>query len=208
MQATRSKDLTGKKFNDVFVIGLDHRNERGGGIWLCKCKCGKELLVPTFKLSSNLIRSCGCRGHSFGHVIHGMSNTKIYTKWKAMLQRCYNENDPRYKDYGGRGIIVCESWHVFDNFYYDMKDGYSDDLQLDRVENDGGYEKSNCKWSTHLEQQQNKQNTVFLTLNGIQASSSKWSEISGTKRTTINSRYYNGWPHEECVYGRKIDQLN
>lgn len=137
-----------------------------------------------------------------------MSKTKIYTKWKSMLQRCNNEKDPRYKDYGGRGISVCQRWHDFMNFYEDMKDGYSDDLSLERIDNDAGYEKGNCKWATHLEQQQNKQTTRYVTLNGITASAAEWARISGIKTTTLIGRLNLGWSVEEAVYGRSIEKLN
>lgn len=85
-----------------------------------------------------------------------MSNTRFYKIWKGIFTRCYNKNYKLYKDYGGRGIVICKRWHKFENFRDDMYKTYSDNLSIDRIDNDGNYEPKNCKWSTIQQQSKNK----------------------------------------------------
>lgn len=132
---------------------------------LCRCDCGKEKMITIAHLLKRTIKSCGCirsektiarkTKHGFGGG--KIKRSKEYESWAAMRKRCNNPNDKAYKNYGGRGIIICNSWEDFNNFITDMgprPDGKS----LDRVNNDGNYEPSNCRWATRLEQNRNKRN--------------------------------------------------
>lgn len=156
------KDLTNQKFNRLTALKID-RNENGKIYWLCKCECGNLCSVLTNRLISGHTKSCGClEKEKIGKVnrTHNMSNTRIYKIHRGMKGRCYNKAYPKYKNYGGRGIIICDEWlgdNGFINFYnWSMANGYSDELSIDRINNDGNYEPSNCRWATPKEQANNK----------------------------------------------------
>ena len=118
---------------------------------------------------------------------HGMSRTRIYKIWEAMKQRCYNQNEPSYKNYGGRGISVCQEWKSdFMSFYaWAMDNGYKEDLTIERIDNDGNYEPSNCKWITLQEQENNRRTTVFMELDGEKMSLKQWAEKTGNNYHSI-----------------------
>ena len=129
-------------------------------VWLCRCDCGNYVEVPTGSLQSGNTRSCGCLLSTHGHT-RCKQRSRTYYSWSSMKQRCANQNTPRYKDYGGRGIRVCNRWLKFENFLEDMgekPEGYR--ISIDRIDNDGNYEPNNCKWSTPKEQASNRRNNV------------------------------------------------
>ena len=141
------------------------------------------------------------------HLIrHGKAKTKIYNIWNAMRDRCQNPNNVAYKNYGGRGIKVCESWSDFSNFYADMGEP-SDGLTLDRIDNDGNYCKDNCRWIGRSEQSLNRRNAVKLTINGETLSVSQWAEKSPVSAGTIYARLKNGWAHDLAVFSNKVSRL-
>lgn len=124
-------------------------------LWLCLCDCGKTSKVTTTHLKTGHTKSCGCMERK----THDMSHSKPYKAWNNMKNRCENPNVPRYKDWGGRGIVYDPRWKLFINFWNDMKADYKEGLSIDRINNDKGYCKENCKWSTRSEQQRNKRNS-------------------------------------------------
>lgn len=130
---------------------------------------------------------------------HGMTGTRIYIIWKNMRRRCSNVNDIEYKNYGGRGIKVCDRWMKFENFYSDMKDGYSDKMTLDRMDVYGDYFKDNCRWATIQEQAENKQNTLRIVIDGESKTISEWARIVGINRETIWNRMKKGWSGLDAV---------
>lgn len=133
-------------------------------------------------------------------LIHGMSNTRIYQSWSSMKKRCLNTNDPAYKDYGGRGIKVCEEWLDFEKFYQDMKNGYDDRLMLDRIDNDGGYCPKNCRWATRTKQNNNTRRNRYLTYEGKTQTLSQWAREIGVKRSTLAQRFYvYKWDLQKCL---------
>lgn len=160
-------DLTGQKFGKLAVIEHAGKANDGHALWLCQCECGsKPIKVPSNALKLKRTTSCGCipteiiKKAGTNSATHGKRHTRLYNIWANMKQRCSNKNNPRYKDYGARGITVCDEWlHNFQSFYdWSMANGYKDDLTIDRKDNDGNYDPSNCKWSTYLEQSHNKRN--------------------------------------------------
>lgn len=201
------KDLTGQVFGRLTVIS-PHHTTRLGTYWNCKCICGNECVVLTTKLSNGHTTSCGCRKEEINQAIsdmnktHELSNSRIYSIYRGMISRCYNNYSTNYKRYGGRGITVCQEWlDDFMNFYnWAMDNGYSDDLSIDRIDPNGNYEPSNCRWATAKEQANNTRSTVFLTYNGETKSASEWAEITGIRQGTIVRRKTSyGWSDEECL---------
>lgn len=161
---SKVKDLTGLKFGRLTVIERVENNKDGRACWLCICECGNQCVKSGKLLLRGHCNSCGC-GEYENRVknctSHRLSNTRLYNIWCGMKQRCYYTKHKDYHSYGGRGITVCDEWkHDFKAFYdWAVNNGYRDDLTIDRVNVDGNYEPSNCRWATHLEQSKNKRAT-------------------------------------------------
>lgn len=196
-------DLIGQKFNRLLVIGnaeryispSGHRMKR----WLCRCDCGKKIAVTTNHLISGHTKSCGCYAKEVSiqnglKKKHGLTKTRIHRICTQMKTRCFNPKDEHYKDYGGRGITICDGWK--DNFqaFYDwaLSNGYEEHLTIDRIDVNGNYEPSNCRWATQKEQSNNKRTTPFITFNGVTKTLLEWSDITGIKYQTLFYRYKAG----------------
>lgn len=166
------KDLTGQKFGRLTVIeqhGFGKPNKNGSRYsrWLCLCECGNYCERDSGELKKRYNHSCGCLGKEHlkemckNNITHGMTDTRVYNCYKAMMRRCYNEKDPHYNAYGRRGIIVCEDWKGNPKAFIEwaLKNGYSDDLTIERIDVDGNYEPENCTWIPMKDQYKNKQAT-------------------------------------------------
>lgn len=142
---------------ETSVKGEKHRK------FQCKCVCGKEREVLMTHLRSGKSKGCGCIGNY--KFTHNLSEHPLYFVWLTIKQRCYNKNKPRYKDWGGRGIIMCDEWKNDFKIFYDwsMKNGYEKGLQIDREDNDGNYEPSNCRYVTSKINNNNRRNNVSKT---------------------------------------------
>jgi hypothetical protein len=170
----RIKDLTGQKFNRLTVVKFSHSKNRKT-FWLCKCDCGNEKIVRSDSLKDESVKSCGCLNHENGIITHNMSGTKIYHVWASMKNRCNNPNANHYSDYGGRGINYNEVWETFELFYeWAIKNGYKEGLTLERIDVNGNYEPSNCKWITIQEQQNNKRDNVLITYKNKTQNIAQW----------------------------------
>lgn len=161
----RARDLTGRRFGRLRVLSRSCLRANDA-LWNVVCDCGKTRTLPACSLVSNNTRSCGCLSREVTSELmstHGMKGTPVHNSWANMLSRCYNTKHPRYEDYGGRGITVCDRWRdSFENFYLDMGDRPLG-MSLDRIKNNEGYRPDNCKWSTPVEQNSNKRKPSFYS---------------------------------------------
>ena len=153
-------DITGHRFGRLTAVS---RHDKPGNRWrwLCRCDCGKAVIVQIGSLRSGNGKSCGCLQKEIAsrvNTTHGMSKTREFFVWKAMLQRCLNPNCKDFKYYGGRGIKPCERWLEFTNYFADTV-VQPEGLTLDRIDNNGNYEKSNCRWATPKQQSGNRRPT-------------------------------------------------
>ena len=197
-------NMINSKYGKLLVLRKDIKYLGKNSKYICKCDCGKEISCFGFSLKNSNTTSCGCYNKEI-ITRHGMYNTPEYSAYIQMKQRCYNANHKRYKNYGQRGITVCDRWIVsFDNFLEDMGRKPSKNHSIDRINVDGNYEISNCKWSTDYEQRTNKQNTVIFELNGIKMHQNEWARKFGISSTNlIRQTRRNGF---EYVYNRIINK--
>lgn len=162
------KNVIGEKYGRLTVISKsEHKDKNNHSYWNCVCECGNYTTVALHHLTGGRINSCGCLKSEKTierSTIHGKTNTRMFHIWQGMKRRCYNENDKNYKYYGGRGITVCDEWrNNFTTFYnWAIENGYTDDLTIDRINNDGNYEPSNCRWVTMAQQNRNKRNVLRI----------------------------------------------
>ena len=162
-------NLIGRRFGKLIVLEDGGRDSIQNILWLCQCDCGNKTLVRTPMLNSGRTKSCGCLKFESRNSTHGLGKTRLYSLWSKMKDRCFRKNNPAYKWYGGRGITICKEWiEDFINFYnWAMDNGYNDDLSIDRIDVNGNYEPSNCRWIPLKEQALNTRTTKFLTYKGF-----------------------------------------
>lgn len=192
----------GQKYGRLTTIKDIGRDKFRNKIWLCLCECGKETVVTSTTLCRGKTRSCGClkgdvlkERNSHGH---GASKTKLYYVWSSMKQRCENPNSKRYRDYGGRGIHLCDEWTDFAPFMkWAIEHGYKSGLEIDRIDNDKGYLPENCRFVTRRQNCQNKRDNVYITIHGSTKTISEWSDVSGIPGKVIQKRLKRNW--EGCV---------
>lgn len=185
--------LEGKRFNRLSVVGFKKGKSRI--LWECVCDCGKTSFVAGFALKSGAIKSCGCLASEIQsaraikrNTTHGQNKagkqTRTHKTWSAMLYRCRNNGD---KNYGGRGISVCERWHSFVNFLEDMG-ARPHGKTIDRINVDGEYCKENCRWATRSEQQRNRRDSMMVSINGEVIHVSEAAERIGIKPNAMRER--------------------
>ncbi len=185
-------DLTGQRSGRLIVVRQAGRDKWKNILWSCLCDCGNTTTVLGGAIRKGRIQSCGCTKIQHGHSKKG-EMTQIYSTWTAMRQRCNNLKHPEYKNYGKRGIVVCKRWEKFENFLEDMGEPPTDKHSIDRIDNDGNYCKSNCRWATLKQQQRNKRNNLFITYDGKTQCLAAWAEEFDIKYGTLESRLRRGW---------------
>lgn len=196
-------DLEGKRFGKLIVLGRAENDKSDKAVWKCQCDCGNIIYCIGVKLRNGHTKSCGClRRERFAETsfVHGKRDCRLYAVWNNMKQRCYNPDNKRYKSYGGRGITVCAEWtdkeNGFINFYkWSYSNGYKENAKrgectLDRINVNGNYEPSNCRWVTNVEQQRNKRNNKYIEYKGEVHTISEWSKILGISQQKLYRRIY------------------
>lgn len=193
-------DLSNKKFGRLFVIkDTGKRSPSKKIIYLCKCDCGKTVEVTGYSLKKGDTKSCGCLRIEM-MTTHGMYRSRLYKIWAGMLSRCDTETATGYKNYGGRGITVCTEWREFENFQqWAFKNGYEENLTIERIDTNGNYEPSNCKWATKKEQNRNKRNNVYVKVKGEKMTLKDVSDRYGMDYKTIRLRYKAGLRGDEII---------
>lgn len=197
----KALDLTGERFGSLTV---QHFTERRGSqaMWLCRCDCGREAVKSLGNLRSGHTKSCGCMRSivtSERKTTHGMCGSPTHKSWQSMLTRCMNQRNSKFKDYGARGIKVCDAWLTFDGFFSDM--GVRPlGTTLGRIDNNGDYTPSNCEWQTITKQARNKRNTALFTHQGKSATIPEHCEQLGLNTSTVRSRIYTyGWTVDRAL---------
>lgn len=197
------KDISGKKYGKLTVSQIVGKNKEGRKKWLCMCDCGGSGVYYKNNLDSGARRHCGCEANTKPGLTHGMRNHALYSIWKSMISRCDNEKNAEYKNYGGRGIKVCERWRSIENFIQDMHpkpEGGS----IDRIDVDGNYEPSNVKWSSQKEQRWNQRVPCKIFPNGM--TSEELAKAQGLKTSTIRMRIHRGWSDKEIINGNRVSR--
>jgi len=187
-------DLTGKRFNNVVVVGYEGFNKGGGSRWKYLCDCGKESVCDIAWIKK--IKSCGClRNEKLikMNTKHGMCETVENRAWRRIKQRCGNPNNDEYHNYGGRGIKVCDRWlNSFVNFFEDMGKRPVECHGIDRINNNGNYEPNNCKWASTFENNQHRRNCFMIPYKGKTYNNEELSRKLNINRGTLKYRYLNG----------------
>lgn len=200
---SRIIDLTGKKFGRLTVVRLnDMAQKKHNKSWVCRCDCGQTTVVYGCNLKRGMTRSCGCLRKeitSETKMIHGHSprcgHSKTYLAWKHLLGRCRNPKDKSYVYYGARGIICCDRWLKFENFLTDMGEPPTKNHSIDRIDNNSGYYKENCRWATRKQQIRNRSNNRVITHNNTTQCLSAWAEEYGIRYGLLWLRIVRyGWP--------------
>ena len=198
---------TGEKFNRLTVIAFHHiktyiklnGNNDYRDYYLCKCDCGTLTIVDKNSLKTGNTKSCGCLDNQI-KTKHGLFGTRIYNIWSRMKQRCNNKKNQQYKNYGGRGIKYCQEWNNFEKFYeWSKNNGYAENLTIDRIDVNGNYEPTNCRFITIKEQNRNKRNNVKIYYNGQEKCISEWAELFGIKKGLLYGRLKRGWTIERAL---------
>lgn len=194
----RKIELTGQRFGRLLVFDRAHKGVRGEIFWNCLCDCGNRVAVRGGHMMRGNSTSCGCLQREKS-TLHGMTKTPTFKSWESMKQRCLNPKAPDFKNYGGRGIRIHDSWIAeFANFLADMG-VRPENTSLDRINVNGDYEPGNCRWATRSEQQQNRRISLVVEWNGKSRSVGEWASITGLDARIIYERIKAKWKIEDVM---------
>lgn len=199
--------IAGKKFNKLTVLKKTDEKASKSYLWLCKCDCGNFTKTKKWNITSGNTKSCGClkmdvvKMMNRQNTSHGMSGTKIYRVWESMKRRCDSKKAERYANYGGRGITYCEEWEDFKGFYEWVEEsGYKEGLTIDRIDVNGNYEPSNCRWVTLEQQSFNKTNSRKFNYKGEELTIAELAKASGKSYHLVYQRLVKlGWNVNDSI---------
>lgn len=190
---SKCNNITGKRFGKLVAIEKIGKDIHRQSIWKCICDCGNEIDVILCSLTTGNTHSCGCIRANHGFSRKERKRREFHI-WRGMIERTSNPNNKDFENYGNRGITVCNEWlESFKTFWHDMKGSYNANLTIDRIDNNKGYSKDNCRWTTSKVQSNNRRNNVFLNFNNENHTIAQWSDIVGINSETIRSRINRGW---------------
>lgn len=209
---TTQVDIVGQRFGRYLVIAKsDKRTKAMKQMVLCKCDCGTEREVVAGNLRSGLTNSCGCwkdEKTSARMKKHGFSKNTMYMRYRSMIKRCYEKTHKEYANYGGRGITVCSRWlDSVENYIEDMGFPPFKDASIDRIDNNLGYSKENCRWATKKEQSENRRATTMVNMNGENLCLSDWSKKLGLNKQSVARRIKAGWSVEMAITMKKHTKI-
>lgn len=196
-----AKDISNQKFGRLTALYPAFRGKYGV-VWACSCDCGSPMTVlrATNQLTNGMNHHCCACGH---YERHGLTKSRLYRVYISMKKRCNDPKDPGYNNYGGRGISVCQEWeNSFLTFYnWAIKNGYKEKsgLSIDRINNDGNYEPSNCQWVPKAVQDNNKRSNDFHTFNGQTKTLTQWAREYGISTSTIRFRIKKGFSFQDAL---------
>lgn len=199
------KDLTGKKFNKLLVLERVENDKKGRVMYKCKCDCGNFKIIRSSSIISGNTKSCGCaKGRKNNNPYYG---TRLYSIWSNMKNRCMNPKYKKFNDYGGRGINVCNKWLKFEYFKnWALSNGYADNLQIDRIDNNKGYNPNNCRFITPKLNSSNKRNNLIYEYNNQIKTLKQWSESLNIDYLLLYNRIIlRNWSFEKAITTPKIE---
>ena len=210
------KDMTPKLIKDLGMRFATEKSKRKYRYGLYECQyCGKEFEAGTQYVKRGHTKSCGCqrKGGNRENTTHGMTQHRLYKTWDNMMRRCHNKNTKTFKNYGGRGIIVCERWHSVENFIDDMFPSFEEGLSLDRIDLNGNYEPDNCRWTTREIQARNTRKIQKNNTSGFRGVSwrkdiDKYRAYITINNKTIHLGYFYSPEQGALVYDTYVRENN
>ena len=201
---SKAIDLTGQTFSQLTVICRAENDKRRGARWKCRCACGGFATIRAYNLRSGKTKSCGCMGRERlieRNFVHGRTGSPEYATWKSIIKRCTNPNDISFKNYGERGIKVCEEWmNDFMAFFNYIGPKPTQKHSIERINNNRNYQPGNVKWATQKQQCNNKRNNHRITLNGQTMTITQWADFVGIPPKTLHNRINLGWPPVKAIF--------
>jgi hypothetical protein len=202
-------DLVGQQFGKLTVINKSYKRLYNRISWVCLCSCGKEKIATGNDLKMGKVSTCGnssciiynTKPAHDAKITHGMSRSRLYRIFRGIQQRCHNPRATKYRIYGGRGITICDEWNNdfigFKN--WSINNGYTNNLTIDRINNDGNYEPDNCQWSTRKEQSRNKSSNRQITYKNKTLCVNEWAEIKNINNRTLIDRLNHDWSISDAL---------
>lgn len=188
------------QYNQLTFIQEEGKNKHNQTLWRVSCTCGNVAVKVASAVRSGRTKSCGCLQTSgTSNLRHGKRRSKEYTAWCNMHLRCYSKNNPHYRNYGARGIIVDDKWHNFTAFYKDVGDAPGNDYTLDRIDNNKGYEPGNVRWAKRSVQSRNKRDNVWVEINGQTKCLYDWCDEYGISAGAVYRRMASGETAESAI---------
>jgi len=202
-------DITGESFERLTAVRRVGTTKQGHALWLFHCACGGECTSVLGNVRSGNTTSCGCLSSRL-YRTHGMNGTRLFGIYRKMIDRCYNAKNKYFHRYGGRGIAVCKEWLNDRSIFFEWAKmtRYANNLSIDRKNNDEGYSPGNCRWATQREQVNNRNNTIFITVNNLTKPLADWARAVGMKPSVVRSRLKLGRSPEDALNPNLFNKEN